>query len=56
MQWVYSHPEKEGKYVVQTKSTILKTVHTLSATFKFTKKGTPSWLFRNQDFYRYLKE
>jgi hypothetical protein len=49
MDWIYTNPEKPGKYVVQTKST-LKT-HTLSSQF-----NDNGWSFKNQVFYRYLKE
>jgi hypothetical protein len=51
MGWSYDNPDKPGKYVVQTKSTVLKTIHTLSAQFSNDK-----WSFKNQVFYRYLKE
>ena len=56
MEWVYTLPEKSGKYVVQTKSVPLEIVRTVDSVLTFDKKKKPSWSFNNQVFYRYLKE
>mgnify|MGYP003634606122 CR=1 FL=1 len=53
MDWIYTNPKESGKYIVQTKSTILGTIHALSSNFNADKE---TWSFKNQIFYRYLKE
>lgn len=50
MEWDYNLPKKEGKYVVQTK-TSFGSSNTLKSYFNGKK-----WSFTNQLFYRYLKE
>jgi hypothetical protein len=54
MEWIEEIPKKAGKYVVQTKSPILKRIHTIDAYLTFPKPGKPHWSFTNQEFYRYL--
>lgn len=55
MAWCKDIPEKEGKYIVQTKSNVLGIIRTIDATLKFNNNKV-SWSFNNQKFYRYLKE
>ena len=55
MTWETAVPSKAGEYIVQTKSTIFKTIKTLDAKLSFNKKK-PMWSFNNQTFYRYLKQ
>ena len=50
MRWMYEEPTKAGKYVVQTK-TEFGNSNTLNSHFNGEK-----WSFKNQQFYRYLKE
>lgn len=50
MEWSYVEPTKSGKYVVQTK-TEFNSTNTMSSFF-----NGKNWGFRNQKFYRYLKE
>lgn len=52
MEWIYQNPKKEesGYYVVQT-NTSYNNGNTLKAYWT-----GEAWLFRNQTFYRYLKE
>jgi hypothetical protein len=53
MYWSEEVPAKTGKYVVQTKSDVFKTVRTMDASLSFNKKKAV-WNFNNQTFYRYL--
>ena len=56
MIWTEELPTKSGKYIVQTKSLILKTINTIDAILSIDKKGKPNWSFNNQTFYRYLNQ
>ena len=55
MKWSKEIPKESGKYIVQTKSNVLKIIRTLDATLTF-NKNKPNWSFNNQIFYKYLKE
>lgn len=50
MEWIYTMPEKEGYYVVQT-TTKFGRHNTLNSYY-----NGKTWSFTNQIFYRYLKE
>lgn len=54
MIWSKTPPVTAGKYIVQTKSNVFRTIRTLDATLLFTK-GKAVWSFNNQIFYQYLK-
>lgn len=55
MKWCNDIPLVPGKYIVQTESSVLKTIRTLDASLTFDNKGKPHWSFSNQKFKRYLK-
>ena len=50
MEWVNTNPNKPGKYIVETKTT-MGNVNRFEAYF-----NGKSWSFTNQIFVRYLKE
>ena len=56
IEWVQSLPEKDGKYIVKTKSTILRTEYVMYAHIHTDEKGKRHWSFKNQTFVEYLKE
>lgn len=52
MEWMYKSPEATGKYIVETK-TIMGGTNVMKS---FYNKKTEKWSFKNQIFYRFLKE
>ncbi len=56
MEWSNELPEKDGKYIVKTESTLLKTEHVMYATLHTNEKGQKIWSFKNQSFKSYLKD
>ena len=56
MEWSNEIPEKDGKYIVKTVSTVLKTENVMYATLHTNEKGQKIWSFKNQLFKEYLKE
>lgn len=54
MIWSTEEPSKTGNYVVQT-TTTHGNHNTMEALFTI-KDGKASWSFKNQKFYKYLKE
>jgi|LakMenE01Jun11ns_1017448.scaffolds.fasta_scaffold8293117_2 hypothetical protein len=56
MEWVTKQPEKEGRYVVKTNTTLLKKEQVMFADFYLDEKGNTNWSFKNQIFKAYLKE
>lgn len=56
LQWSEEIPKKPGKYIVQTKSPVLKRIKTMDAYLSYPKPRKPHWSFTNQIFYKYLKE
>jgi len=56
MIWTLNTPKVPGKYVVKTKSLVLKTIRTMDATLSFDKNNRAIWSFKNQTFYQYLNE
>ena len=57
MKWNYSNPTKQGKYIVETKTTMGR-IHRLEATYTPDEKNPTkgSWSFTNQTFVRWLDE
>lgn len=48
-------PEKDGRYIVKTKSTVLGTENVMYANISTNEAGKRSWSFNNQTFVSYLK-
>lgn len=58
MNWNTDLPEKDGKYIVKTKTIhpILKNEHVMYATIRTSENGKRAWSFTNQTFLAYLQE
>ena len=56
MEWIFTLPEKDGKYVVKTTSSVLGTEQVMYATIHTDEKKKRHWSFKNQNFKAYLKE
>jgi hypothetical protein len=58
MEWITAIPEKDGTYVVKTKTTVLfrELVMNASIHTKTDEKVSRKWNFHNQTFVAYLKE
>lgn len=54
MEWITTLPEKDGTFVVKTKTMFREQV--MYATVHTNEKGKRFWSFSNQDFVAYLKE
>ncbi len=55
MEWSNELPEKDGRYIVKTESTVLNTEYVMYAEIHTNEKGKRIWSFKNQLFKSYLK-
>jgi hypothetical protein len=57
IEWIFSLPEKDGQYIIKTKSSYwFGKNNVLYSNIYTDKKGKRHWSFKNQIFVAYLKE